>query len=161
MVYSTAGSRVAAAMLNPALLCTVTAAAAEEYARARDEPMPASLAYLVAPLVLHRETREALPRRTNSHWSVWLNAQPVIKAGFAARARSLVGPVRDGLRFGLSHGVLELDHDGGLIGGLTGSARPPAIGDLASVVRSAGFVGKWLTKLERPATAFALLGVEP
>ena len=51
----------AAALLNPALLAVVCAAAASQYERESDEAMPWPLAFLVAPLVLHRGTREALP----------------------------------------------------------------------------------------------------
>lgn len=161
MGSSTARSPVAAAMLNPALLSVVIAAAAEEYTRATGEPMPSSFAFLIAPLVLHRDTREALPKRTNSHWATWLSSNPVLQAGFPLRARSLVEPVRDGLRFGVTNGVLTFAAEGAITGGLASSARRATVGDLASVVSAAGFVGRWLTRLDRPATAFALLGVAP
>jgi ABC-three component (ABC-3C) system Middle Component 3 len=160
MPSSTAQSPVVAAMLNPAVIATIVAAAADEYSRAANEPLPWSMAFVVAPLVLHRGTREALPRRTSSHWAHWLSNNPVIQAGFAPRARSLVGPVRDGIRFGLACGVLVIDGDG-FASGLRRSMRPDELGDLAMLVRAAGFVGKWLAKLDRPATAFALLGVAP
>jgi hypothetical protein len=154
-------SPVVAAMLNPALLAAVTAAAAEEYSRASDEPMPWPLAFLVAPLVLHRDTREALPRRTTSHWASWVSNHTVLVAGFPARAHSLTGPVREGVRFGLAHGALAVEDGGCLGGGLARAARPARVGDIETVVRASGFVGKWLTKLDQPATAFALLGVTP
>lgn len=160
MVSSTAHSPVAAAMLNPALLATVTAAAAVTYEENAGTPMPASLAFLVAPLVLHRGTREALPTKTSTHWATWLGRNEVLRAGVPARARSLVGPVREGLRFGLAHGVLTLDGDAGLSGHLA-SRRPDTVGDLPDLVRAAGLVGRWLTRLDRPATAYALLGVAP
>jgi hypothetical protein len=154
-------SPVAAAMLNPALLAAVTAAATEEYARAKDEAMPWALAFLIAPLTLHRDTREALPRRTSSHWTKWVSENPVLVAGFPARAQSLAEVTREGIRFGLARGVFVADDHGGLRGGLATKARPARVGDIAEVVRAAGFVGKWLTKLDQPAPAFALLGVTP
>lgn len=161
MGSSTARSPVAAAMLNPALLTAIIAAAAEEHARATGEPMPAGFAFLIAPLVLHRDTREALPKRTNSHWATWLSSNPVLQAGFPLRARSLVEPVRDGLRFGVANGVLSITPQGAIMGELAPAARRATVGDMASVTSAAGFVGRWLTRLDRPATAFALLGVAP
>ena len=75
---------------------------------------------------------------------------------------SLVEPVRDGLRFGLDQGNLQLTADGALMGGLAAGARlSDTTGDVADIIRSAAFVGRWLTRLDRPATAFALLGVAP
>ncbi len=148
-------------MLNPALFAVIAAAAAEEYERAAKERMPWSLTFLIPPLVLHRDTRDALPKTTATHWPTWIGRNPVLLAGYPLRARALVGPARGGLRFGLEQGVLTVDGDGRLTGRLRAKARPADVGDVAVVVRSSGFVGKWLTKLDSPATAFALLGVAP
>jgi hypothetical protein len=154
-------SPVLAAMLNPALLAVVIAAAAAEYERADGDPMPWPLAFLVAPLVLHRDTREALPRSTQSHLATWVSNHPTIRAGLPARARSLTDPVREGLRFGLNTGALAIVGDGRILCSLPFTSQPPDRGDLRAVVRSAGMVGKWLAKLDQPATSFALLGVAP
>lgn len=121
--------------------------------------MPLPLAFLVAPLVLHRETREQLPTRINSHLSKWVMNNPVLAAGFGSRARVLVEPVREGLRFGLRTGALDLQGEG-----LTGSLRSkriPAVGDIEVVYRKSTFVGRWFSQLDTPTTAYALLGVTP
>ncbi len=150
-----------AALLNPALLAVVCAAAASQYERESDEAMPWPLAFLVAPLVLHRGTREALPRNTRTHLSTWITNHPVIRAGFPQRALSLTELVREGLRFGMSHSALSVTADGRMHAVLSSSARPIKDGDAAEIVRSAGFVGKWFTRADQPATLFALLGVAP
>ncbi|WP_036226605.1 three component ABC system middle component [Marmoricola sp. URHB0036] len=146
-------------LLNPALLSITIAAAASEYERRDGRPMPFALAFLVAPLVLHKATREELPSRVDSHLSKWVTSHEVLAAGFGARARALVGPVREGIRFGIRTGALEVV-DSALVGHLRGR-RPAQVGDIAQVVAKAGFVGRWLTQLDSPTTAFALLGVEP
>lgn len=147
-------------MLNPALLAAVISGAAIEYARADGKPMPWPLAFLVAPLVVHRGTREALPRTTATHLGNWVAQNPVIHAGIPARAQSLAEPVREGLRFGLAHGVLSVDEQGRLAGGLVD--RPErARTEVDQMIAKAGLVGKWLAKIDQPATAFAVLGVAP
>lgn len=148
-----------AEMLNPAFLSLTVAAAAVGYQRESQAALPLPLAFLVAPLVLHRETRELLPIRVNSHLSKWVMDNPVIAAGFGDRARVLVGPVREGLRFGLRVGGLELV-EGGLVGQLE-NPKPSTTGDIAAVYRKATFVGRWFAQLDTPTTAFALLGVTP
>jgi hypothetical protein len=151
----------AAALLNPALLAIISAAAASQYERESHEAMPWPLMFLVAPLVLHRGTREALPRTTRTHLSTWITNNPVIRAGFPQRAQSLTKTVREGLRFGITYGVLSVTTDGGMRGILPRSAQPIEGGDVAEVIRSAGFVGKWFTRADQAATLFALLGVAP
>ncbi|WP_371748405.1 three component ABC system middle component [Rhodococcus qingshengii] len=109
--------------------------------------------------LLHRDTREQLPTRVDSHMSKWVMSHEVIAAGFGDRARVLVEPVREGIRFGLRTGALELV-DGDLAGNLA-NRLPAKIGDIALVHRKSAFVGRWLSQLDTPTTAFALLGVTP
>lgn len=120
--------------------------------------MPFELSFLAVPLVLHRDTRIALPVRVDSHLAKWVTSNAVLAAGFGARAKALVEPVREGLRFGLRVGAIEFS--GGSITGHLRSRTPARIGDIGEIVRKAGFVGRWFTQIESAATAFALLGVE-
>lgn len=147
-------------MLNPALLAVVTATAATEYAEAEGGPMPWPLAFLVAPLVMHRGTREALPRTTATHLANWIAQNPVVHAGIPARAQSLTEPVREGLRFGLKHGVLSVDEQGRLSGVLADRPKRGTT-EVDQIIAKAGLVGKWLAKVDQPATAFVVLGVAP
>jgi hypothetical protein len=149
-----------AALLNPALLAAISAAAASQYERASRQAMPWPLAFLIAPLVLHRGTREALPRDTRTHLPAWVAGNPVIRAGVPRRAQELTGMVREGLRFGMTHGALEVTGDGGIRSAVP-FTRPVQGGDSAEIIRSAGLVGRWFTKADQPATIFALLGVTP
>lgn len=156
-------SRTTAAMLNPALLAVILGNAAQEYRANSDHAMPWPLAFIVAPLVLHRGTRDALPKTTRANLGAWVADHPVEHAGFATRAQSLRDSVIEGVRFGLSNGVLDVDREGRLIGTL-GKGRGHALErgtEAQQIIVKAGFVGKWLTKIDQPATAFVILGVAP
>jgi hypothetical protein len=148
--------QVSAAYLNPALVAAVLAAAAINYRSERQRAMVWPLAFVVCPLVLHRSTRLALPRSTATHLAAWVSRNAVLHAGFAARARALTPTVGEGLRFGLRHGVLTVE--AGSLNGQVGRARDP---ELRQLLNSAALVGRWLAKADQPATAFAILGVEP
>jgi hypothetical protein len=97
--------RVEATLLNPALLAVLLAAAAQEY-ETEETGMPWPLVFLVPPLVLHRPTRDALPRNTRTHLSTWVRREPLLRAGCPARAAAMVPLTREGIRFGLRAGVL-------------------------------------------------------
>jgi hypothetical protein len=120
-------------------------------------PMSWPLAFLVPPIVLHRPTRDALPRDTRTHLSTWVTREPVLRAGFPARATAMTPLVREGLRFGLRHGALTTA--GGRISGAALEHSPP--GELRAMLRTAGLVGRWFAKTDQPSTVFALLGVQP
>lgn len=148
--------RVEATLLNPALLAVLLAAAARDY-QTEAARMPWPLAFLIPPLVLHRPTRDALPRDTRTHLSTWIRRKPLLRAGFPDRAAAMVPLTREGIRLGLRAGVLAREGSD-LIGHL--DAEPPS-GELRQLVRRAALVGRWLAKTDQPSTVFALLGVAP
>jgi hypothetical protein len=148
-------------MLNPALFAAIFAASAEEYERRAGKSMPWELVFIIAPLVLHRDTRAALPRSTASHLSAWIANHPTIHAGFPERAKAMVPHVREGLRFALREGIVDVDEAGLLRGSLPTKARPANTGDVGDIVRAAAFLGRWLTKIERSSTVYGYFGVTP
>jgi len=156
-------SRTQAAMLNPALLASLTANAAIQYRNNADRTMPWVYAFIIAPLVLHRATRESLPRSVRANLNAWVAEHPVEHAGFARRAVSLKDSVQEGLRFGLRTGILAVDSEGGLTAQLAKGKGHTLAKDseVQRIVARAGFVGKWLAKIEEPATVFVVLGVAP
>ncbi|MEZ0076299.1 hypothetical protein ABH927_005677 [Planotetraspora sp. GP83] len=150
-----------AAMLNPALVAAVLVTTADGYHKESGTGVPWMLSFVVAPMVLHRGTREALPSTTKTHLATWVSRHPVLRAGFPLRAQGLVEPVREGIRFGLAHEVLRLENDRLLA---QPRSRPRGFRspkDLEDILRKANLVGRWLAKTDSPATIFALLGVAP
>jgi Family of unknown function (DUF6521) len=148
--------RVEATLLNPALLAVLLAAAANDY-DTEETGMPWPLAFLIPPLVLHRPTRDALPRNTRTHLSTWIRREPLLRAGFPARAAAMVPLTREGLRFGLRAGVLG--RDGPMLTGHLDTEAPN--GELRQLISRAALLGRWLAKTDQPSTVFALLGVAP
>ncbi|MFJ6900571.1 three component ABC system middle component [Streptomyces hokutonensis] len=152
-------SGAAAVFLNPALLATLQAASASAYAKeSGGELMVWPLATLTPALVLHGPTRRALPAAVSTHLSSWVARNPVLVAGLPQRVASLAPAVREGLRFGLRHELLELQ-GGRVRGTVRGVSRLE--GELGELVRKAQLVGRWTARTERPSTVFALLGVRP
>jgi hypothetical protein len=151
---------IVAAMFNPALITAIVANASDGYRKESDRALPWPLAFIIAPLVLHRATRRALPSSTRTHLATWTSRNPVLRAGFPPRAQGLAEPVREGLRFGLAHGVLTLE--GSDIHGRTRRPRGFQMpDDLAEILRGSSFGGRWLAKIDNTATVFAVLGVAP
>jgi len=154
-------STASSSMLNPPLIATIIAAAANRYENRSGDAMPWELLYLVVPMALHRDTRKVIPNRINSHLPRWVEKNPVIQAGLAPRARSLAPYVREGLRYGLHCGAITLHADGTLTGTIQGRLDRSKDPELAVIVETASFLGKWFAHVGRPATVFAVLGVTP
>ncbi|MCX4757849.1 three component ABC system middle component [Kitasatospora purpeofusca] len=152
---------VVATMLNPALLAAVLEAATQGHQKESGQDMPWVLSFVVAPMVLHRGTREALPASTRTHLATWVSRNPVLRAGLPQRAVNLVDPVRAGLRFATAHGLLQMHEDR-----LVAPPRKRPRGfkterELDELLRKASLAGRWLSKTDSPATVLAILGVAP
>lgn len=155
-------SPVPAAMFNPALICTTIATAANQYEETSGFPMPWPLAYLVVPLVLHRPTREALPRTKATSLAKWAGENTVLVLGLPARAQQLAAHVREGLRFGLREGTIELVDGEALRSLAEAQINVRRVdGDLGVIYRASGMIGRVLGRAGSPANAFAALRVQP
>jgi hypothetical protein len=151
--------QLVASMLNPALISAIIAESSKAYSIEVDRPMPWTLSFIACPLILHRGTRLALPRSTATYLATWASKNPILIAGFPRRAHGLVDPVKEGIRFGADLGVLSIEN-----GGIRSSLRKPRgfkpAAELDEILRKSSFLGRWLSR-ERPATIFAMFGVEP
>lgn len=153
-------SWVSASMLNPALIASIVVAAAEGHEYESDDPMPWELAFLVPPMVLHRDTREALPTRITSHAAKWVNAHASLLAAFPQRVTGMLPYTREGLRYALRSGAATLSgaHLRGEGSWKLDKKRSP---ELALLITQAAFLGRWFAKTGSSTTVYALFGVAP
>lgn len=117
------------------------------------------------PFVLHRATRETLPRTSRTSLAVWLEENPLARGRVASRAALLVPFTKEALMFGAIHGLIRLDK---------GSVRPVATWkhavnrslaesseEVKNCAKRATFIGKWFAHAGSVATVLALIGVRP
>lgn len=152
--------REEAALFNPALIAALLAASAYGYRERSDAAMPWTLAFLVPPLVLHRATREELPRDTRTHLTTWIADHPMLRSSFPARAAGFSPLVREALRVGVRNGALRLG-DGSLESTLSTYELQETTVEVTDCIRRSRFLGRWFAISGPPATVYALLGVAP
>lgn len=149
--------RVESNLLNPALIGMLIAHGATGYASERGEALPWPMAFLIPPLVLHRPTRDQLPKNVRTHFAAWVGRQSTLMIGYPKRAEVMVEPTREGLRMALRSQRMQIQ-DGRLVA--TALTTAPA-GELRQLLASATVVGRLFARLDQPSTAFALMGVAP
>lgn len=152
-------------LLNPSFCSVVLWYAAAGYVTKRNPAMPLAMSFLVLPFVLHRPTRESLPRTTATSLAAWLTDQPLIRARVAERAIALRPFTQEALLFGGAHQLLVLGADGIRASASTKKAIESGLAETSDEVRAcakrADFVGKWFEKAGKAETVLALLGVRP
>ena len=153
------------ALLNPSFCSVVLWHAAAGYTTAANAPLPFEVAFLVLPVVLHRETRESLPHAVSTSLAVWLDEHPLVRVRIAERARTLLAFTREGLMFGGLHGLLHLADSAVAADGARKKAVAAVLKTSSDEVRAcakrAEFTGRWFAKAGTPSTVMALMGVRP
>lgn len=124
------------------------------------EGMPYALSFLVLPIVLHKSTRELLPRSIRTKLHVWLQEKPQVRLGFSQRTQQLVPYSREGLLFGLKSGVISVN-----------DANLKSIKSLNQIFWSADkepdmcrskarFLGHWFAKSGNIPSIFVMWGIQ-
>ncbi|WP_436356885.1 three component ABC system middle component [Brevundimonas sp. CEF1] len=157
--------REEAHLLNPAfvgmLLCRMVA----DYTRKAGRPMPIALAFLLAPIVLHRRTREALPKSTVTGVLPWLQEHKDVHVTFAGRMRVTRAVTQEALMFAMAHAYLAVDGAALAVGRRRIPASypndPNHTDETRECVDRAAFVGRWLAGAGTDHTIFAAWGVAP
>jgi len=145
---------------NPAFLALLLREAAAGYGEETQRPLPLPLAFLVLPLVLHRPTRESLPRTVATSMPVWLQEHQVLREGFAGRMGSISSAIREALVVGTGTGLFRLDDAALHVGAEPGRGRR-ATTETRAISSRAHFAGRWLGRAGDVETIYYLWSVKP
>jgi hypothetical protein len=152
-------------LLNPSFCSLIISSAVGGHVEAGEPSMSYPLAFLVLPAVLHKATRERLPRGVNTALSNWLEEHSDLLLRFPDRARSLAPFTREAILFGVAYHMIQVLADGTLMYGPTVYSTKQFLAETTDEVRDcvkkARFVGRWFAKAGSPATVMALWGVAP
>lgn len=152
-------------LFNPAFCGWVLREAVEGYAGVKPAGLPLPLAFLILPVVLHRVTRELVPRAVTTTLHVWLQEHPEVRVNFAERTKELAPFTREALFFLGSRGHLQMADDGTItMAGKLGRGRIELLQESQETrdsLTKAKFVGRWFASAGETATVFQMWGVCP
>lgn len=135
-------------LLNPAFCGLLLRATVSEYANtSAASGLDFSLAFLVLPIVLHKPTREVIPRTAATKFHAWLQQHQPLRIGFSIRVQQLAPITRETLQFTMQRGTLALDGAGLLVAPAYNFRRadPHLVSPTMTECRKkATFLGKWL-----------------
>jgi hypothetical protein len=153
------------ALLNPGFCANLLWHAASGYTSDGESALSFEESFLVLPFVLHRETRETLPRSNRTSLAVWLNENPLARGRVASRARLLIPFTKEALMFGGVHGLIRLDRNRVQAEAtwkrVVNQALAESSDEVKSCAKRAAFIGKWFAQAGSAATVLALIGVRP
>lgn len=151
-------------LFNPAFLSMILRRAVDGHERELGVGMPFEMAFVVAPLVLHEDTRERLPTIAAT-MQLWIQENREVVIGFPRRAAEIVPFAREAIMFGVQRSVLKIETDGRLSKGskkLVGVTPYQRNSDeIKKIYSKSEFLGRWMTQQSNATTVFAMLGIKP
>jgi hypothetical protein len=153
-----------ASNFNPAFCGEMIYRAAAAYNGLRDLPFSLALTFLVLPIILHKPTRDRLPKKANATFVGWAAEHGGLLAGLPDRATRLLPVSREALLFLLQNEVMRIQQGGVVVGEnpIRLSTRPPAVtGETDEARRSAGLLGRWFANQGQATSIMQVLGVAP
>jgi hypothetical protein len=149
-------------LFNPAFCGVVLFRALAGYEEEDETGMPFSLALLVLPLCLHKDTREVLSDNARGYFLKVIEKNPGILVGFAKRARHLLPFAFEALGFLMERGCFLVTGEGRLRT-VDQKVRKKVTGTDESIAcqRVARFLGREFARVGDRGTVYTSLGVRP
>jgi hypothetical protein len=149
-------------LFNPAFCGVVLLRGFHGYEEEDAAGIPFSLALLILPLCLHRDTRNAISAGRLSYLSKIIQDNPSLLVGLAARCRTLLPYTLEALGLAMQYQAFKVD-DGGRLKTMPRRLKSAISGtdetrECQLVARS---LGKKLARIGDRVTIYTMLGIRP
>ena len=149
-------------LLNPAFCGRLLYTAINEYEHKAQHGFPFPLAYLVLPLVLHKQTRSQISSRTQL--LQWIHANQYLLIGFARRTKDLVVITNEALELLLQSGMVQITQSGELSISKSQKALSKKRfidSEIKECITKSEHVARWFANTGKIETIYISLGVRP
>lgn len=153
-----------ARIFNPAFCGELIGRTVCEYHRTRRASLGLAVTFLILPMTLHKQTREALPGRANTAFAGWVAENASLLAELPDRVRRLRSVSREALIFSIRHQLLAITG-----GGITPGPKPvrlnyrpsPFTDDVNAARLAAGLLGRWFAAQAAQISILQGMGIAP
>ncbi len=149
-------------LFNPAFCGDILLRAFQGFEEDDDSGMPFSLALLVLPLCLYKDSRKLIPKTASGHLLNKISNNPQMLVGFAERTRHLLPYTFEALGFTMQLRSFEVTNEGRLRMQEKG-IRKKIDGTEESIEcqKAARIVGKQFAKIGDRVTIYTTFGIKP
>lgn len=150
-----------ASNFNPAFCGELVYYALEEYQKCGNNSLPMVLLPLILPIVLHKETRDAIGS-SRTQMSVWLHQNPEVRINFASRVSNLLEVTLETYVFLLYYKVIEVENGEIVLKNkLIKRKNTELHEETKACIDKAKIIGRWFAKHNDIATIYFMWGVKP
>ena len=156
-------NKMVANLFNPAFCGEILRLVIKEYNRNTPAEFPFAFLFIVLPILLHKETREKMPRNTRTYFFVWVEENDNLFFDFARRTKSMVKFTKESISFLLLYNKIIITESGGIIArGKTGKGiTDEDHQEYNDILKRAEMLGKWLSKTSDVKSKYSFFRITP
>jgi hypothetical protein len=151
-------------LLNPAFCGEVIRRCAFHFKKTDDNNncLPFQLAFVILPLILHKDIREALPIKSSKNFITWIEENQSVKMKLPSLIKSIVPFTKEAIQFLMMYEVVRINE----IGAIEVIINSPKniiseSEEIMECYKKAELLGKWLAKSGNSQSIFINLGIKP
>lgn len=154
---------IVANLFNPAFCGEVIRVVAKEYNKNANSKFPFAFTFLVLPILLHKETRERMPRSVRTYFFVWVEENDDLFFDFAKRTSNMVKFTKEAITFLMAYQKISLTEQGEIITNPINSKVPtsPDYLEYNEIIKKAGMLGKWLSSTTDAKSIYSFFRITP
>ncbi|WP_162427267.1 three component ABC system middle component [Pontibacter pudoricolor] len=148
-------------LLNPAFCALLLRQAALGYQKQIEQGIDLPLLFLVLPLVLHKTTRESLPKTSVTRLHVWVQQHQEVRVGLTQRTNALQPYTRESIIYAMQRNALSITTEGGIIAPKMKKSNVDSLVDTeaSQCLDKALFLGRWFASAGSTVSVMSMFGL--
>ena len=124
---------------------------------------PFALSFIILPILLHKETREKMPRSVRTYFFVWVEENDYLFFDFSKRTKSMVKYTKEAISFLLAYDKIAITENGDIV---TQDVRLKQIPnddyqEYNEILKKAEMLGKWLSTSSDVKSIYSFFRITP
>jgi len=154
-------SRENRTLLNPAFCGQILLNTVKEYENRTSKGLPFSLAFLVLPLILHKETFEKIRYSTTGQFFTWLDTQTIQTIEFSSRAEFLKPTTLEAISILSYYNLVKIETEITTVDFDHSLNAKNYSGYMKKYQEKAIQIGRWFAETNSISTIYLMLGIKP
>lgn len=154
---------IVANLLNPAFCGEVLRRSANSYNKTTNTNFPFAFSFIILPILLHKATRDRMPKTTRSYLFAWVEDNEDLFYNFSLRAKQMVPFTKEAILFLIKNELVEIDGKGQLI--VTPKRIKKYSGEdleeVNTILKKSEMLGKWLSHNSSINSVFSFFRITP
>lgn len=154
---------IVANLFNPAFCGEIIRIVIYNYNQHSKNKFPFAFSFLILPILLHKKTRDEMPRTIKTYLFVWVAENDSLFFDFSTRTKSMVKYTREALMFLLAYKKIQLTNEGEIITNIQigKQIKKEDYAEYNEIIKKAEMLGKWLATTSDVKSIYSFFRITP